>query len=147
MGLWAGANSSPHSICLTHLSVVCTQLGKPEEARDVSKRALVINQQSGSEDDVATSMKHLGYAYNNLREYASAQRHLEDAFACFERTQGPQGSDVTNIRTDLADLAEIIATPSQEIEELDLRFLPGPRQASLPRQSGWSAACRQRLGA
>ena len=88
------------------------------------KRALVIDQQSGSEDDVATSMKSLGYAYNNLGEDASAQRHLEDALACFERTQGPQGSDVTNIRTDLAELAEIIAPP---------------------RQSGWSAARRQRL--
>ena len=76
------------------------------------KRALVIDQQSGSEDDVATSMKKRGYACNNLGEYASAQRHLEDALACFERTQGLQGSDVTNIQTDLAELAGIIAAPS-----------------------------------
>ena len=55
----------------------------------------------------------------NLGDYAIAQRHLENAWACFERTQGLQGSDVTNIQTDLAELAGIIAAPSQEIEELN----------------------------
>ena len=82
------------------------------KARHVLKRALVIDQQSGSEEDVATSIKNLGYAYWNLEDYVIAQRHLENALACFERTQGLQGSDVTSIQTDLAELAGIIAAPS-----------------------------------
>ena len=89
------------------------------KARDVLKQALLIDQQRGSEEDVATSIKNLGYAYWNLGDYAIAQRHLENALAIFERTQGLQGSDVTNIQTDLAELAGIIAAPSQEIEELN----------------------------
>ena len=89
------------------------------KARDVLKQALLIDQQRGSEEDVATSIKNLGYASWNLGDYAIAQRHLENALAIFERTQGLQGSDVTNIQTDLAELAGIIAAPSQEIEELN----------------------------
>ena len=108
-----------HMICLTNLTIVFTELGQHLKARDVLQRALVVDQQSGSEEDVATSIKNLGYAYWNLGDYAIAQRHLENALAIFERTQGLQGSDVTNIQTDLAELAEIIAAPSQEIEELN----------------------------
>lgn len=119
VGSTAGTNSSPYSICLTNLSVVFTELGQHLKARDVLERALVIDQQSGSEEDVATSIKNLGYAYWNLGDYAIAQRHLENALAIFERTQGLQGSDVTNIPTDLAELAGIIAAPSQEIEEIN----------------------------
>ena len=76
------------------------------------QRALVVDQQSGSEEDVATSIKNLGYVYWNLGDYVIAQRHLENALESFERTQGLQGSDVTNIQTDLAELAGIIAAPS-----------------------------------
>ena len=112
VGSYAGTNSRPYSICLTNLSVVFAELGQHFEARVVLQRALVVNQQSGSEEDVATSIKNLSYAYYNLRDYAIAQRHLENAFACFEWTQGLQGSDVTNIQTDLAELAGIIAAPS-----------------------------------
>ena len=119
VGSYAGTNSRPYSICLTILSVVIKELGQHVKARDVLKQALLIDQQRGSEEDVATSIKNLGYAYWNLGDYVIAQRHLENALACFERTQGLQGSDVTNIQTDLAELAEIIAAPSQEIEELN----------------------------
>ena len=94
------------------MSVVFTELGQHLKARDVLQRALVVDQQSGSEEDVATSIKNLGYAYWNLEKYDIAQEYLENAFACFERTQGLQGSDVTNIQTDLAELARIIAAPS-----------------------------------
>lgn len=117
---YAGTNSSPYSICLTNLSVVFKELGQHVKARDVLKQALLIDQQRGSEEDVATSIKNLGYAYWNLGDYVIAQRHLENALACFERTQGLQGSDVTNIQTDLAELAGIIAAPSQEIEPQSL---------------------------
>ena len=109
VGSYAGTNSRPYSICLTNLSVVFAELGQYLEARDVVQRALVVDQQSGSEEDVATSIKNLGDAYWNLGDYVIAQRHLENALACFERTQGLQGSDVTNIQTDLAELAGIIA--------------------------------------
>ena len=119
VGSTAGTNSSPYALCLTNLSVVFTELGQHLKARDVLKRALLIDQQRGSEEDVATSIKNLGYASWNLGDYAIAQRHLENALAIFERTQGLQGSDVTNIQTDLAELAGIIAAPSQEIEELN----------------------------
>ena len=114
VGSYAGTNSRPYSICLTNLSVVFTELGQHLKARDVLQRALVVDQQSGSEEDVATSIKNLGYAYWNLRDYVIAQRHLENALACFERTQGLQGSDVTNIQTDLAELAGIIADSARK---------------------------------
>ena len=113
VGSIGGTNSSPYSTCLTNLSVAFTELGQHLKARDVLKRALVIDQHGGSEEDVATSIKNLGYAYYNLRDYVTAQRHLENALACFQRTQGLQGSDVTNTQTDLAELAGIIAAPSQ----------------------------------
>jgi len=116
VGNIAGTNYSPYSICLTNFSAVFTEFSQHLKARDVLKRALVIDQQSGSEEDVATSIKHLGYAYYNSGDYDIAQRHLENALACFERTQGLQGSDVTNIQTDLAELAGIIAAPSKEID-------------------------------
>ena len=112
VGSYAGTNSPPYSVCLTNLSVVFTQLGQYSDARDVLHQALVVDQQRGSEADVATSIKNLGYAYWNLKDYVIAQRHLENALACFERTQGLQGSDMTNIQTDLAELARIIAAPS-----------------------------------
>ena len=94
------------------MSVVFTELGQHLKARDVLQRALVVDQQSGSEEDVATSIKNLGYAYWNLKAYVIAQRHLQNALVRFERTQGLQGPDVTNIQTDLAELAGIIAAPS-----------------------------------
>ena len=125
---YAGTNSSPYSICLTNLSVVFKELGQHVKARDVLKRALLIDQQRGSEEDVATSIKNLGYAYWDLGDYAIAQRHLENALAIFERTQGLQGSDVTNIQTDLAELAGIIAAPSQEIEEMGQPWVGGGHQ-------------------
>ena len=111
---YAGTNSSPYSICLTNLSVVFKELGQHVKARDVLKQALLIDQQRGSEEDVATSIKNLGYAYWNLEDYVIAQRYLENALACFERTQGLQGSDVTNIQTDLAELAGIIADSARK---------------------------------
>ena len=119
VGSYVGTNSQSYSICLTNLSVVFKELGQHVKARDVLKRALVIDQQSGSEEDVATSIKHLGYTYYSSGDYAIAQRHLENALACLERTGGLQGSGVTNIQTILAELAGIIAAPSQEIEELN----------------------------
>ena len=119
VGSYAGTNSRPYSICLTNLSVVFTELGQHLKARDVLQRALVVDQQSGSEEDVATSIKNLGYAYWNLGDYVIAQRHLENALACFERTQGLQGCDVTSIQIDLAQLAGILAAPNQEIKELN----------------------------
>ena len=57
---------------------------------------------------MATSIKNLGYAYWNLKDYVIAQRHLQNALVRFERTQGLQGPDVTNIQKDLAELADII---------------------------------------
>ena len=114
VGSIAGTNSSPYSICLTNLSVVFKELGQHVKARDVLKQALLIDQQRGSEEDVATSIKNLGYAYWNLGDYAIAQRHLENALACFERTQGLQGSDVTNIQTDLTELAGLIAASARK---------------------------------
>ena len=114
VGSYAGTNSRPYSICLTNLSVVFAELGEYLEARDVVQRALVVDQQSGSEEDVATSIKNLGYAYWNLGDYVLAQRHLENALACFERTQGLQGSDVTNIQADLAELAGNIAASARK---------------------------------
>ena len=112
VGSYAGTNSASYSICLTNLSVVFTQLGQYSDARDVLHEALEVDQERGSEADVATSIKNLGYAYWNLGDYVIAQRYLKNALACFERTQGLQGSDVTNIQTDLAELAGIIAAPS-----------------------------------
>ena len=112
VGSYAGTNSASYSICLTNLSVVLTELGQYSEARDVLHRALVVDQQRGSEEDVATSIKHLGYAYWNLKDYVIAQRHLQNALVRFERTQGLQGSDVTKIQADLAELAGIIAAHS-----------------------------------
>ena len=114
VGYYARTDSASYSICLTNLSVVFTELGQHLKARDVLQRALVVDQQSGSEEDVATSIKNLGYAYWNLGDYVIAQRHLENALACFERTQGLQGSDVTNIQTDLAELAGIIADSARK---------------------------------
>ena len=119
VGSYASTNSPLYSICLTILSVVFTELDQHLEARDVLERALVVDQQSGSKEDVATSIKHLGYVYWNLGEYVIAQRHLENALAYFERSQGLQGSDVTNIKTDLAELRGIIAAPSGKIQELN----------------------------
>ena len=72
---------------------------------------LWLTSRRGSEEDVATSIKNLGYAYWNLKDYVIAQRHLENALKRFRRTQGLQGTDVTNIQTDLAELAGIIADP------------------------------------
>ena len=112
VGSYAGTNSPPYSICLTNLSFVFTELGQHLEARDVLQRALVVDKQNGSEEDVATSIKHLGYAYWNLGEYVIAQRHLENALAYFERSQGLQGSDVTSIQRDLAELRGMIPAPS-----------------------------------
>ena len=66
VGSFAGTNSSPYSICLTSLSVVYTELGQHLKARDVLKRALVIDQQSGREEDVATSIKNLGRTQDAL---------------------------------------------------------------------------------
>ena len=114
IGSCGATNSASYSICLTNLSVVLTKLGQYSEARDVLHRALVLDQQRGSEEDVATSIKNLGDAYWNLGDYVIAQRHLENALACFERTQGLQGSDVTNIQTDLAELAGIIADSARK---------------------------------
>ena len=76
VGSYAGTNSLSYSICLTNLSVVLTELRQYSEARDVLHRALVVDQQRGSEEDVATSIKNLGYAYWNLKDYVIAQRHL-----------------------------------------------------------------------
>ncbi|MDA8583787.1 hypothetical protein N9L68_06120, partial [bacterium] len=49
VGSAAGTHSSAYSICLTHVSVVFTDLGGHWESRDVMERALVIDQQSGIE--------------------------------------------------------------------------------------------------
>ena len=112
VGSYAVTNSASYSICLTNLSVVLTELRHYSEARDVLHQALVVDQQRGSEEDVAASIKNLGYAYWNLKDYVIAQRHLRNALVRFERTQGLQGPDVTNIQKDLAELAGIIAAPS-----------------------------------
>ena len=112
VGSYAGTNSVPYSICLTNLSVVFTQLGQHWQALDVLQQALVVDKQKGSAEDVATSNKNLGYAYWNLGEHANAQQHLEKALVLFERSQGLQGSDVTSIRSELAELRGIIPAPS-----------------------------------
>ena len=129
VGSIAGTNSSPYSICVTNLSVVFTEIGQHLKARDVLKRALGIDQQSGIEEDVDTSIKNLGDAYYNSKDYAIAHRHLDNAFACYERTQGLQGSDVTNIQTDLAELADL-ADRSRDVDGLRAHEAVGGERSS-----------------
>jgi len=98
----------------------------------VLQRALEVDQQSGSEEVVATSIKNLAYAHWNLNDYDIAQWHLQNALACFEKTQGLQGSDVTNIKTDLAELAQLIcfsaiATSTLETSATSARGLGAKR--------------------
>ena len=112
VGSYAGTNSPLYSICLTNLSVVFTELGQHWKALKVSRQALEVDQENGSAEAVATSSKNLGYVYWNLEDHANAQLHLENALAYFERSQGLQGSDVTSIRRDLAELRGMIPAPS-----------------------------------
>ncbi|REE95384.1 FxSxx-COOH system tetratricopeptide repeat protein [Thermomonospora umbrina] len=92
----------------TYLGIVLWRGGRLSEALDVHHRALRIRERVGTPHRLASTCKHIGLLYRDLRRFDLAEVFLERSVEILRSTYGPSHLDTIEVEIHLGDARRLL---------------------------------------
>ncbi|HEX2313183.1 MAG TPA: FxSxx-COOH system tetratricopeptide repeat protein [Thermomonospora sp.] len=129
----------------TYLGIVLWRGGRPSEALEVHHRALRIRERVGTPHRLASTCKHIGLLYRDLRRFDLAEGFLERAVEILRSTYGPSHLDTIEVEIHLGDVRRLLGYAEEAVRLLER----SRRQRELRLAQGHPdlALCLVKLGA